>query len=151
MIHVDAITAEGASVDPYNRVASRQVFPEGDTVPVRMDQSQFFTMYSERIALEGYAAYRQAFQEWLLAHPQRTGRSGDCLTAFDVYLVVDRSPAFGSRARPTPVSRQKFMQYRAPANGPCRQIARSGDEPVAELLDRTVPKLVPANSRDPRH
>jgi hypothetical protein len=139
MIHVAATTAEGVSVDPYNRLASRQAFPDGNTVPVRMDQSQFFSMYSERIALEGYAAYRQAFLEWLLAHPQRTGRSADCLTAFDVYLIVDRSPAFGSRARPTPVSRQKFMEYRAPADGPCRRIAPRGDEPVAELRERTEP------------
>jgi hypothetical protein len=137
MIHVAAVTAEGAHVDPYNRLASRQAFPDGDTVPAHMDQSQFFSMYSERIALEGYAAYRQAFLEWLLAHPRRTGRSADCLTAFDVYLVVDRSPIFGSRDRPTPVSRHKFMEYRAPADGPCRQTARGGDEPVAELRGRT--------------
>jgi hypothetical protein len=120
MIYVDATTAEGTHVDPYNAVASRQHFPAGDVVPVHMGQSQFFTMYSDRIANPGYAAYRQAFLEWLLAYPQRTGRPSDCLTAFDVYLVTDRSPLPGEHARPTPLSRERFMQYVAPADGDCR-------------------------------
>lgn len=119
MIYVDAVTAEGAHVDPYNAVASRQVFPAGDVVPVHMGQSQFFTMYSDRIAQPNYEAYRQAFLEWLVSYPQRTGHHADCLTSFDVYVVTDRSPPPGSE-RPTPLERQKFMQYTAPASGDCQ-------------------------------
>jgi hypothetical protein len=119
MIHVDAVTADGTHVDPYNRVASRQGFPDGDVVPEHMDQSQFFTMYSDRIADPNYAAYRQAFLEWLLAYPQRTGRANDCLTEFQVYLVSDQSPAPGAGTRPTPLKRERFMQYAAPADSPC--------------------------------
>ncbi len=131
MIHVDAVTAEGAHVDPFNGVASRHSYPAGGTVPVRMDQSQFFTMYSERIPYDGYAAYRQAFLEWLLAHPRRTGRSTDCLTAFDVYLVIDQSPPPGTGAPPTPLSRQRFMHYRAPSDGPCKPLAGARGQAVA--------------------
>jgi hypothetical protein len=130
MIYVDAVTAEGARVDPYNAVASRQRYPAGDTVPVRMDQSQFFTMYSDRIAQPGYAAYRQAFQEWLLAYPQRTGHGGDCLVSFEVYLVIDQSPPPGS-ARPTPLRRERFMHYRAPYGGPCKRLKSKPDERIA--------------------
>ena len=120
MIYVDATTAGGVHVDPYNAVASDQLYPAGTVVPTHMGQSQFFVMYSERIPYDGYANYRQAFQEWLLAYPQRTGRAEDCLLSYDVYLVTDRSPDFGSHAKPTPLSRQRFMSYSAPFDSPCR-------------------------------
>jgi hypothetical protein len=136
MIHVDAVTADGAHVDPYNAVASRQHFPAGDVVPEHMGQSQFFTMYSDRIGSAGYAAYRQAFLEWLLAYPQRTGRASDCLTRFDVYLVTDRSPAPGARSGPTPVSREKFMEYTAPANGDCRSSHPGTEQHLAQTDPR---------------
>jgi hypothetical protein len=122
MIYVDAVTAEGERVDPYNAVASRHRYPAGDTVPVRMGHDQFFSMYSGRIGFDGYAAYRQAFREWLLAYPQRTGRSGDCLTAFEVYLVTDKSPAPGSGSGPTPLRREKFLEYTAPSDSSCQSL-----------------------------
>jgi hypothetical protein len=125
MLHVDAVTADGRHVDPYNKVASRQQFPDGDVVPAHMDQSQFFTMYSDRIADPNYAAYRQAFLEWILAYPQRTGRATDCLTSFDVYLVSDESPLPGSGRPPKPLKRERFMQYAAPADSPCAALQLS--------------------------
>jgi hypothetical protein len=120
MIYVDAITGAGVHVDPYNAVASDQPYPAGTVVPTHMGQSQFFVMYSDRIGYDGYAAYRTAFSEWLLAYPERTGRAEDCLLSYDVYLVTDRSPELGSHAKPTPVDRQRFMSYSAPFDSPCR-------------------------------
>jgi hypothetical protein len=130
MLVVDATTADGSHVDPYNSVASRQPFPEGDVVPERMDQSQWFTMYSDRIADPGYAAYRTAFLEWLLAYPERTGRPADCLTSFDVYLITDQSPEPGSHLPPKPFKRERFMQYTAPADSKCMstQLSAAVDE-----------------------
>jgi len=122
MIYVDAVTASGKHVDPYNAVASDQPFPAGTVVPRHMGQSQFFVMYSDRIPYEGYAAYRQAFTEWLTAYPERTGHPEDCLMSFDVYLVTDRSPAIGSHEEPTPVDRQRFMSYTAPYDSTCRTL-----------------------------
>jgi hypothetical protein len=119
MIYVDALTAEGEHVDPYNEVASDQPAPAGVVVPKHMGQSQFFVMYSERIPYDGYSAYRQAFQEWLLAYPERTGRAEDCLLSYDVYLVTDRTPEPGSGAEPAPLERQRFMSYSAPPDSPC--------------------------------
>lgn len=124
MIYVDATTAAGKRVDPYNAVASDQPFPAGTVVPRHMGQSQFFVMYSERIPYDGFASYRQAFQEWLLAYPTRTGRADDCLLSYDVYLVTDRSPLPGTQDPPTPLNRQRFMAYRAPSDSPCQ--ARPG-------------------------
>jgi len=120
MIYVDAVTSEGLRVDPYNAVASRLDFPAGDVVPAWLNQNQFFTMYSERIGYPNFAAYRQAFHEWLVAYPQRTGRPADCLTSFEVYLVVDQTPAPGTGASPKPVRRERFMQFVAPADSPCK-------------------------------
>ena len=122
MIYIDATTAEGRRVDPYNEVASRQHFPAATVVPERMDQSQFFVMYSDRIAFDGYAVYRQAFLEWLLAYPQRTGRAHDCLIAFDAYYVTDESPAPGSGNGPVKRERTRFMQYTAPTDSACKPI-----------------------------
>lgn len=119
MIYVDALTAEGQHVDPYNEVASDQPRPAGRVVPKHMGQSQFFVMYSERIPYDGYADYRQAFSEWLLAYPTRTGRAEDCLLSYEVYLVTDRTPEPGSGAEPAPLDRQRFMSYSAPLDSPC--------------------------------
>jgi len=120
MIYVDAVTATGARVDPYNSVASDQSYPAGTVVPTHMGQSQFFVMYSERIPYDGYANYRQAFAEWLIAHPERTGHPEDCLLSYDVYLVTDRTPEPGTQAEPTPLERNRFMAYIAPPDSPCR-------------------------------
>jgi hypothetical protein len=128
MIYVDATTAQGRRVDPYNEAASRQHFPAGDVVPERMDQSQFFSMYSDRIALEGYAPYRQAFLEWLLAYPQRTRRAGDCLVAFEAYYVSDQTPPPGEHAAPTPNERTRFLQYVAPVDGVCKPSTPKPDQ-----------------------
>jgi len=137
MIYIDAVTAAGTRVDPYNAVASRYRYPAGSTVPVRMGQSQFFTMYSDRIAYDGYAPYRQALLEWLVAYPRRTGRSSDCLTAFDAYLVTDQTPPPGASAQPTPVSLRKFLEYKAPSDGTCKPLRSSpGSEPIARSAPR---------------
>ena len=120
MIYVDAVTARGEHVDPYNQVASDHHQPAGTVVPRHMGQSQFFVMYSERIAYDGYASYRQAFSEWLVAYPERTGHPEDCLMSYDVYLVTDRTPEPGSGKEPTPLDRQRFMSYSAPYDSPCR-------------------------------
>jgi hypothetical protein len=136
MIYVDAVTASGKHVDPYNLAASRQRFPGGSVVPERMGQSQFFTMYSDRIAQPGYAAYRQAFLEWLLAYPQRTGRRADCLVSFDVYLVTDQSPLPGKHARATPLQRERFMDYRAPYDAECRSIQLSAEPQAVQTHGR---------------
>lgn len=118
-IYVDAVTATGAHVDPYNEVASDQPFPAGTVVPSHMGQSQYFVMYSDRIGAVGYAAYRTAFSEWLVAYPERTGRPEDCLLSYEVYLVTDNTPPPGAPPVSTPQSRERFMTYRAPSDSTC--------------------------------
>jgi hypothetical protein len=124
MIYVTATTAAGKRVDPYNEVASDQPFPAAEIVPRHMGQSQFFVMYSERIPNTGYAAYRPAFSEWLLAYPERTGRPSDCLLSYEVFFVADHSPELGSLEPAKPAERQRFMSYTAPRDSPCRALAK---------------------------
>lgn len=120
MIYVDAVTAGGRHVDPYNAVASEQPYVSGNVVPTHVGESQFFVMFSDRIAYDGFASYRQAFSEWLQAYPSRTHRAEDCILSYEVYLVTDRSPEFGSHDKPTPLSRTAFMSYAAPDDSTCR-------------------------------
>jgi hypothetical protein len=130
MIYVEATTATGARVDPYNEVASDQRYPAGTVVPTHMGQSQYFVMYSERISDANYAAYRQAFSEWLVAYPERTGRAQDCLLSYEVYLVTDQSPPIGER-KAKPLDRQSFMTYRAPRDGTCKPLRTPPETPRA--------------------
>ncbi|MEY4578748.1 MAG: hypothetical protein RL701_3451 [Pseudomonadota bacterium] len=133
MTYVDAITSEGKHVDPYNLVASREPFPAGPIVPRRMGQSQFFTMYSERIAMPEYANYRQAFSEWLLAYPERTHNSADCLISYAVYYVTDVTPAPEAppdQRRATPREKIRFMDYTAPADGRCHAAPPPRQQPL---------------------
>jgi hypothetical protein len=124
MIYVTATTAAGKRIDPYNEVASDQPFPAAQIVPRHMGQSQFFVMYSERIANPNYAAYRSAFSEWLLAYPTRTLRPNDCLLAYEVFFVSDHSPELGSQEQAKPAERRRFMSYTAPHDSPCRALAK---------------------------
>lgn len=128
MIHVEAVTASGKKVDPYNEAASNQAYPSGKVVPSQMGQSQYFVMYSDRIPNQNYAAYRQAFQEWLLAYPERTGDQKDCLLNYSVYYVSDQSPPPGETV-PKPLERTVFMSYAAPYDSPCRQLAAAKQQP----------------------
>jgi hypothetical protein len=130
MIYVEAKTASGALVDPYNEVASDQRYPAGTVVPRHMGQSQYFVMYSERISNVNYTAYRQAFSEWLVAYPERTGRAEDCLLSYEVYLVTDQSPPIGER-QATPLDRQSFMTYLAPRDGTCKPLQTKPETPRA--------------------
>ena len=130
MIYIDATTARGERVDPYNQLASRVASPVADVVPERLGQDQFFTMYSDRIGYAGFAPYRQALHEWLLAHPTRTGRPDDCLLSYDAYLIVDASPALGSQT-PRPLKRERFLYYRAPKDDACQPRQNSQDLRVA--------------------
>ena len=122
MMYVDAVTASGKHVDPYNEVASENGYQGGDVVPAHVGQSQFFVMYSDRIPYDGFANYRQAFSEWLQAYPTRTRHPEDCLLSYEAYLLTDQSPPFGSHAKPTPLARQTFMSYSAPYDSPCRRL-----------------------------
>lgn len=140
MIYVDATTAAGEHVDPYNAVASDQPYPKGSVVPTHLGQSQFFVMFTERIANMNYAPYRQAFSEWLLAYPERTGKKEDCLLSYEVYWVVDKSPPPGSgAAKPEPVEHSRFMVYSAPYDSPCRALKppakAPADKPIAVSRD----------------
>jgi hypothetical protein len=134
MLYIDATTSEGLHVDPYNLVASRQPAPAGSIVPARMTQSQFFNMYTSRIPMKQYADYRQAFLEWLVAYPTRTGKPADCLTEFTAFYVSDHSPKFGDYASPTPFERIEFLRYNAPKDGPCQLRKRPPETPRSGVV-----------------
>ena len=93
---VEAITADGRRVDPYSEVAGRIPNPGVDEIPSRLDNDSFFFNYSVRIPDQ--AVYHQAFLEWILRYPIRTGNPRDRIVRFDAYKIENDSPPPGETA-----------------------------------------------------
>jgi len=107
-IYVDAVTRDGRHVDPYNQVGSRVADIPIDRVPVRLAQSSFWCDFTLRIPDAG--VFHQAFIEWILRYPERTGDPKDAITRFDAYVVEQRSPEPGSD-QPTGFHQRRFLQW----------------------------------------
>ncbi|HTB60071.1 MAG TPA: DCC1-like thiol-disulfide oxidoreductase family protein [Polyangia bacterium] len=107
-IYVDAVTRDGRHVDPYNQVVSRVADIPIDRVPVRLAQSSFWCDFTLRIPDAG--VFHQAFIEWILRYPDRTGNPKDAITRFDAYVVEQRSPGPGE-VEPTDIHQRRFLQW----------------------------------------
>jgi hypothetical protein len=97
---VEARTAGGRLVDPYNEVASRYpALPragDGRGIPVRLGQDQPFSDYTLRMPRDEHAWCRSAFVDWILAYPRRTGDPRDRIESFTVYVLATDMPPPGS-------------------------------------------------------
>jgi hypothetical protein len=113
MISVEAITAGGRLVDPYNEVASRYTKPPFTGIPPRLGNDQFFTTYSLLIPNGANRPYWPAFEQWILAYPQRTGDPRDRIVRFTAYLISDRSPPPGGGTQPFGTQRTAFITWPA--------------------------------------
>jgi predicted DCC family thiol-disulfide oxidoreductase YuxK len=107
-ISVDAVTRDGRHVDPFNQVASRVATLPVDDVPVRLGNNSFFCDYSLRIPDAG--EYHQAFLEWLLRYPDRTGRPADEIVKLDAYVIEHDSPPPG-KTHPTRQRKRLFLHW----------------------------------------
>ncbi len=105
---VDAVTADGRHVDPYSEVSGRYPNPGVDGIPSRLDNDSFFFNYSQR--LPDQSVYNQAFLEWVLRYPKRTGRPQDRIIRFDAYKVEQDSPPPGETT-PRNARHTKFLSY----------------------------------------
>jgi hypothetical protein len=65
--------------------------------------------------------YNQAFQEWILRYPQRTGRKEDEIASFKVWKVEDDSPPPG-KTEPTNVRATLLFEY---SSSPPKPVAGS--------------------------
>jgi len=107
-VSIDAVTAEGRNVDPFNELASPgHAFP-GLRIPPHLNQSPLFVEWALKVPF--ISDYHQAFKEWVLRYPQRTGRPQDRIVSFRAYVVEDDSPPPGRRA-PTNTRWTQFYQY----------------------------------------
>ena len=93
-VFVDAVTADGRHVDPFNERASPASPHPGASIPQRLGQSSAFCSYLTRI--ESYPEYFQAFTEWILRYPERTGRPQDRVVSFQAFVVEQDSPVPGA-------------------------------------------------------
>ncbi len=107
-VSIDAVTAEGRHVDPFNELASPpHPFP-GKSIPARLDQGPLFVEWALRVPFT--PDYHQAFVEWVLRYPERTGRPQDRIVSFRAYIVNDDSPPPGKRT-PTNTRVRQFFEY----------------------------------------
>jgi hypothetical protein len=87
---VEAVTAEGRRVDPLNELASRHSWL-GSTIPPRLGYDALMNAYLLRLPY--WPPYFNAFEEWILRYPERTGRAGDKIISFQVItLEQDLAP-----------------------------------------------------------
>jgi hypothetical protein len=107
-IVIDAVTADGRHVDPYNEIAGRYPRHASTEIPVRLGNDSFFFNYSSRIPFT--QAYWGALQEWILAYPRRTGRAEDRIVSFEVWIVEDDSPPPGE-TQPRNVRSRVFLRF----------------------------------------
>jgi len=95
-IVVDAVTVDGRHVDPFSEVATPRYPAPGMTIPVASDPGWLFYGYENHIPSR--PEYFQAFHEWILRYPDRTGRAQDRIVSFRVFSVEDDSPPIGEQA-----------------------------------------------------
>lgn len=106
-IVVDAVTADGRHVDPYNEAAARVADPSLRKVPERIGHDMFWCDYTVRVP--GQRAYHDILSQWIMAYPERTGRPTDRIVGFDLYIVEQDSPAPGQSA-PTNVRHRVMLR-----------------------------------------
>jgi Vitamin K-dependent gamma-carboxylase len=94
-VAVDAVTSDGRHVDPFNEAANPKYPAPGASIPPAMGPNWLFYQYAGRIV--SWPVYNQAFQEWILRYPERTGRPADHIVSFKVFKVEDDSPPPGER------------------------------------------------------
>jgi hypothetical protein len=106
---VDAVTADGRHLDPYNEIASAVADPHLRAVPTRLGHDALWCDYTVRI--EGHGELHDIFKHWLFDHHKRTGRAEDRIVAVDAYIVQQNSPAPGEPG-PHNVRARAFLRQR---------------------------------------
>jgi len=117
-IAVEAVTAGGRTVDPYNEIASRQAriprLAEDHRpvpgLPARLGQDQFFAAYSERVSQEHWVRYHDPLRDWILHYPRRTGDPADEIVRFRAYHLVAPIPPPGAK-EPGALQQRVFLRY----------------------------------------
>jgi hypothetical protein len=87
---VDAVTADGRHIDPFNEIASRYADPSLRTIPPWLGQNYYWCDYTVRI--KGYRRYHKALGDWIFSHHERTGNPDDRVVSFRVYEVSHYPP-----------------------------------------------------------
>lgn len=106
-IVVQATTADGREVDPFNEVANPKYPKPWTPVPSGLGTPSLFYGYENH--LPSRPAYFHALEEWILRYPQRTGRPTDQIMKFRVFKVEDDSPPLGERTPRNPRSELLFQ------------------------------------------
>jgi predicted DCC family thiol-disulfide oxidoreductase YuxK len=107
-VYVDAVTRDGRHVDPFNEVGSRVATLPVEQVPVRLGHDSFWCDYTLRIPDGG--VFHQAFTEWILRYPERTGHPQDAIVRFEAFSLWQDSPRPGE-SEPRNIRKQRFLSW----------------------------------------
>jgi hypothetical protein len=120
---VDATTADGRHVDPFNEAASPNAANPGFAFPFALGQNSLFCDYIVGIAHKG--EYHQAFTEWIQKYPNRTGDENDRIVAFEAFVVTDDSPPLGETL-PRNLRKESFLRWsQTPKEGAAEPVAEA--------------------------
>jgi predicted DCC family thiol-disulfide oxidoreductase YuxK len=108
-VYVDAVTRDGRHVDPFNEVGSRVATLPVTKVPERLGHDSFWCDYTLRIP--DAPQYHQAFLEWIIRYPERTGRPEDAIVSFEAFVLWQDSPPPG-KTEPTNFRTRRFLAWR---------------------------------------
>ncbi|MFW2387343.1 MAG: HTTM domain-containing protein [Polyangiales bacterium] len=109
-IVVDAVTADGRHVDPFNEFATRYSDPTLRTVPPRLDMSYWSCDYVARIP--GFRRFHGNLAEWIFRHHERTGNENDRIVSFRAYEVSHLPPGPGETEPREPKSKAFLAKRR---------------------------------------
>ena len=109
-IVVDAVTADGRHIDPFNERASVVADPSARKLPDRLGQSWLYCDYVVRI--ERTELLHDSLREWVLGHHRRTRRAEDRIVSFKAYVLEQVSPKPGELA-PSELQVREFLRGKA--------------------------------------
>jgi hypothetical protein len=113
VVVVDAVTVDGRHVDPLSLHAAPYTLraPNFDLAHARgLGFDQSWVEYLARLpsGASWAANYRDAFKDYLVRLPYRTGRTEDALVSGDVYWISDEHPRWNEHEPHDPVKEKLF-------------------------------------------
>jgi hypothetical protein len=85
MVYVDAWTASGRHVDPYNEAGARVATLPVERIPLHMEQDEFWCDFTNRVPDND--TYWRALKAWIYDYPRRTGHPEDRIVSFEAKLL----------------------------------------------------------------
>jgi hypothetical protein len=105
---VDAVTADGRRVDPFNSLGARVADPTLRRIAPRVTQNYYWGDYTARIY--GRKEHTDVLRHWIMRHHERTGNENDRIETFRAYTITQECPAPGEDAPRKTIAKRILIQ-----------------------------------------